>query len=241
VLLAYATSREALLHTIKGDANLLPDPEATSLEFFENMDRLKVVQAAGRQTDSIIFNPTIPRGERLALARAIDSESVRDLAFGPGCPEARNRAGTESPVPPGGPLNVLGWGSMDRFALAVRRRLGDRGGDADIEPPTEVVKRLQERHFDLGTTRILVWPPSMAALSWRTGVRGNLIGYSNPAVDAAIDVGDWAAAQAALRDDPPAAFVCTRDRYAVVDARIKNPTLGPYDLLETLPDWEVEQ
>ena len=129
---------------------------------------------------------------------------------------------------------------MDRFALAVRRRMADRGGNADIEPSTEVVKRLQQRQFDLATTRILVWPSSMAALAWRTGSPGNLIGYSNPAVDAALDAGDWAAAQAALHDDPPAAFVCTHDRYAVVDARIKNPTLGPYDLLETLPDWEVE-
>ena len=28
---------------------------------------------------------------------------------------------------------------------------------------------------------------------------------------------------------------------AVVDARIKNPMLGPFDLLETLPQWEVAQ
>jgi len=28
---------------------------------------------------------------------------------------------------------------------------------------------------------------------------------------------------------------------AVVDLRIKTPVLGPYDLLETLPEWEIAQ
>ena len=49
------------------------------------------------------------------------------------------------------------------------------------------------------------------------------------------------ALRSALREDPPAAFVCAHNHLAVVDARIKNPILGPYDLLETLPDWEVAQ
>ena len=29
------------------------------------------------------------------------------------------------------------------------------------------------------------------------------------------------------------------DHIAVVDARIVNPRLGPYETLETLPEWEV--
>ena len=86
----------------------------------------------------------------------------------------------------------------------------------------------------------------MAAEHDRVGLangvaRATRRGYSNPALDSAIDAGDWAAAEAALHDDPPAAFICTRDQLAVVDARIRNPKLGPYDLLETLPDWEVTQ
>lgn len=79
------------------------------------------------------------------------------------------------------------------------------------------------------------------ALIWRTGSANNIIGYSNPAVDHAIEAGDWDAAEAALQEDPPAAFVCTRDHVAVLDVRIKNPSLGPYDVLEALPDWEVAQ
>jgi hypothetical protein len=75
----------------------------------------------------------------------------------------------------------------------------------------------------------------------RTGGPANANGYSNARVDRALDDGDWAAAREALRDDPPGALICTRDRLAVVDARIKDPRLGPTDLLETLPDWEVAQ
>jgi hypothetical protein len=56
-----------------------------------------------------------------------------------------------------------------------------------------------------------------------------------------LDAGDWPTAESALHEDPPAAFVCTRDHLSVVDVRIKNPVLGPYDVLETLPDWEMAQ
>ena len=45
----------------------------------------------------------------------------------------------------------------------------------------------------------------------------------------------------ALRDDPPVAFICSPVRIALIDSRVKNPQIGPWDYLETLPDWEVEQ
>ena len=59
-------------------------------------------------------------------------------------------------------------------------------------------------------------------------------------MDQAIDAGDWKAARAALQEDPPAAFVCTHHHLAVIDVRVKNAILGPFELLETLPDWEVQ-
>jgi len=100
---------------------------------------------------------------------------------------------------------------------------------------------MQSHQFDLVLTRPLMWPPILMALNWHTGSPDNLAGYSNQAVDKALDSGDWAAAQAALREDPPAAFVCTHEKLVVVDARIKNPMLGPWEILETLPQWEVAQ
>jgi len=105
----------------------------------------------------------------------------------------------------------------------------------------EVLARIKERRFELVTARPLMWPRNTLTLSWRTGSPENQFGYSNPAVDRALDAGDWDAAEKALRADPPAAFICTRQHIAVVDSRIKNPELGPYDLLQTLPEWEVAQ
>jgi hypothetical protein len=240
-LVSYPTPRDAFTHTIKGDANLIPEPDPKWIEFFEGIPRLHVVFGPGRQTDSVAFNPRVPKAERVALAKAIASNSVREWAFGDRCAEARNRAPPDSPIPDGAKMEILSWPSLERFALAVRRRLGERGGRIIALPSNEVRARAETRHFELITIRALVWPPSMPSLTWRTGAPENFYGYSNAAADAAFDAGDWRAAEAALRDDPPAAFVCTRDRVAVVDARIKNPTLGPYDLLESLPDWEVAE
>jgi hypothetical protein len=125
--------------------------------------------------------------------------------------------------------------------LAARRSLGARGGEIDTVSPQDALARLKRRDFDLVTARPLMWPPSALALSWRTGSLVNVIGYSNRAVDRALDAQDWAAAAQALHDDPPAAFICTRESAAVFDVRIKNPSLGPYDALESLPEWEVAQ
>ena len=72
-----------------------------------------------------------------------------------------------------------------------------------------------------------------------TGAEENWGGYSNPQFDEAFRAGDLVRAQAELDADPPAAFICDLERVAIVDARIKNATLGDYDLLDTLPEWEV--
>jgi len=241
-LIAYATSRDAFSHTLKGDANLIFDLEPRWREFFDGVPSLRVLKTAGRSTDALIFNSALSRQERLALAATLTAEPVRDQAYGDAdCSESRTASPEQVPLPPGRPLEVLGWGPFERLALSARRGLGERGGEVTVAPPAEVLSRMKARRFDLVTARPLMWPPSTMSLIWRTGAPQNLSGYSNPALDKALDAGDWAAAEAALRADPPAAFVCTRDKLAVVDARIKNARLGPYEILETLPEWEVTQ
>jgi len=238
---SYATPRDAFAHTLKGDTNLIVDLESKWLEFFRGVPSLQVVRGAGRSMDAIIFNPDLPRSERVQLAAALASARVRDLAYAPSeCAEPS--PGEASPTIAGGsPLRILSWGPYERLALAARRTLGDRGGEITHATPQETISRLKTRDFDLVTARPIAWPPSALALIWRTGSANNFVGYSNRDVDRAIDAGDWARAESALREDPPAALVCTRNHIAVVDVRIKNPMLGPYDLLETLPEWEVAQ
>ena len=241
-LVAYATPRDAFAHTLRGDANVIFDLESRWLEFFRGVPSLQIVRGAGRSTDAIIFNPDLPRRERLQLATLLASPRLRELTYGTGeCAETSGTANAETTIPPGPPLRLLSWGIFERLALAARRTLADRGGEVVHATPKETISRMKNRDFDLVTARPTSWPPTMMALLWRTGSPNNLVGYSNREVDRAIDAGDWARAESALLEDPPAALVCTRNHLAVVDVRIKNPVLGPYELLETLPEWEVAQ
>jgi len=240
-VIAYATPRDAFAHTLKGDANVIVDLESRWLEFFKGVPSLQILRGTGRSTDAIIFNPDLPRTERIELARILASQRLRELAYsGSECAESTGAALDISP-PPGPALRLLSWGPFERLALAARRVLAERGGEVSHVSPQEALSRMKSHDLEMVTARPLKWPPSAMALVWRTGGPYNFVGYSNRAVDRALDAGDWAAAEAALRDDPPAAFVCTRTHLAVVDARIKNPMLGPYDFLETLPEWEIAQ
>lgn len=240
-VIAYASPRDAFSHTLKGDANMLVDLESRWLEFFTDVPSLRMVQGVGHSTDAIMFNGEQPRAERVQLARLLASQRVRDLAYGDGECTEKDAGDPAIAPPPGPPLRLLSWGPFERLALSARRALGERGGEVSQLAPQEVLGRLRSRNYDLVAGRPFRWPPSSIALVWRTGAPGNASGYSNPALDRAIAAADWAAAEAALRDDPPAAFICTRSQLAVVDSRIRNPKLGPYEVLETLPDWEVAQ
>jgi hypothetical protein len=238
---AYPTPRDAFAHTLKGDANVIVDLESRWVEFFRGVPSLQVIRAAGHSTDAIMFNGNLARSERVRLAKLLASPQVRDLAYAGA--ECMEKGGASEGVNalPGAPLGILSWGPFERLALAARRALGPLGGDVAQVAPEEVLARLRSGDFDMFTARPLRWPPSAMALVWRSRSPDNLSGYSSPEMDRAIDARNWTAAEAALRDDPPAAFICTRDQLAVVDSRIKNPSLGPYELLETLPEWEVEQ
>ena len=240
--IAYKEPHDAFAHTLKGDANLILDLEPRLREFFEGVPSLRVIRGAGRSTDAIIFNLDLSRDERARLAAVLESDQVRDLAYGRGeCAESREAHEEPKPLPPGRALNIVAWGPFERLAVAARRALGDRGGEVILTTPRDALDRVKRRQYDTFTARPLKWPPSAMFLLWHSGSSENLVGYSNPAMDRALDSGDWVAAERTMRSDPPAAFICTRDHLAVVDTRIKNPVLGPSEVLETLPDWEVAQ
>lgn len=234
---SYATPRDAFFHALKGDADLLPEVEPRWLEFFEGVKRLTAVRSPGTHANVVAFNPSrLSRQDRIALSQVLASDELRVQAFGEDCiaPERRSERGRSSPRRR---LDVTSVAFFDRFALAIQRTLGASGGDVQIVDVATYFEAMKNRNFDLATARPLISPPSMAALIWRTGATINILGYTNAAVDSALDAHDWKAAQRALEDDPPAAFVCTPPYVMMVDSRIQNATPTPIDL----PRWEIVQ
>lgn len=240
VLLGYASEREAFVRTLRGDANLVRLPEPRNLEFFEGVPRLRVIRAKGPAVHALGFNQRrLGREERTALVRALLPGLISSAAYGEACVPVLSSA-TFAPLPPGRRLDIIVPRALeDKLALAVRRGLGQRGGEVRALDVSAYFEALRTGDYDLAIGRPLVWPPSSAGMNWRTGSPSNLLGYSNPRVDAALDRADWAGAQRELEADPPAVFFCTQQRLAVVDARVMDARLGPYGVFETLPEWRV--
>jgi len=241
LLTSYASGRDAFAHTLKGDADLLPIVDPRTLEFFEGVLRLKLLHTPAIHSSLVTFNSRrLESATRRELVSVISPERVSGAAFG----EAACVSPQPDPNQPlgrlsvGAPLRVLGTIGREREALAVRRELGLRGGEIEILDTTAFVERVKQGDFDLVLLDVLIPTPAMAQLNWHTGSRLNF-GYSNALVDAALDKGDLQGAAKELELDPPATFICKKERIAVVDSRIKNAQLGPFGLLETLPDWEV--
>ena len=142
----------------------------------------------------------------------------------------------------GRPLKIVTRSSdeeMSKLGLAVRRALGARGGDLARANNDESVRILTEGDFDIAVLTPLIWPIGMASLIFHSGSQRNILHLDSPAVDAALESGNWVHVLDALDRDPALVFVCTRDRIAIIDSRVKNPRLGPWGLFETLPEWEV--
>src|SRR5262249_52038566 len=156
-------------------------------EFFEGVPSLRLVRQPGHSADGVMFSTRLSRAERVALASALASDQVRELAYESGaCGENRETHPEPPPIPVGPALNVLSWGPFDRLAMSVRRGLAERGGEVVSLPLPEIVKRVQSGRFDLVLARPAMWPPALMGQVWHSRSPDNLTGYSNKAVDAAL-------------------------------------------------------
>jgi len=245
ILLGFPTPRDPFARTLAGDADLLIVSDPKQLEFFQGVSRLRVIRGHGANAIAVAMGRNrLSRADRTAIAAAFPVETISRLAFGTECRPFSPGRGARSAALPDRALEVAVLRqdlALEHTALAVARALGEHGGDIRFVPVLEALRLLKSQDFDLLLLRPLVWPPSSAALVWASDSPHNQVGYRNPKVDAALKAGDWARALQALRDDPPVAFICTPERLAVVDSRVKNPQVGPYGYLETLPDWEVAE
>jgi ABC-type transport system substrate-binding protein len=238
---AYATPQDAFARTLKGDADLLPEVQERWVEFFEGVPRLKILRAPGPTANVVTFNvKRLSRDERLALVSALSSDEIRRVAFGDHCVAPSSRPAVE-PVGQGRKLDLIAVPILDRLGAAVRRELGPRGGALRTLEVPEFLSALQNGDFDLATIRPKVSPPMLIALTWRTGTPTNVLGYSNLAVDAALDAHDWEGARKALAADPPGAVICNPPSVIVIDSRIHTPPFGASRFIEGLPQWTVAQ
>jgi hypothetical protein len=214
------------------------------LEFFQGVARLRVIRGHGANAIAVAMGlHRLDRAARSAIAATLPVASISRLVFGNECPPFSAGDGT-APALPARALDVAVIREdfqLVHTALALTRAVGPHGGEIRFISVGEALNLVRSQDFDLMLLRPLVWPPSSAALVWASDSPLNYLGYKNSKVDAALKAGDWARALQALRDDPPVAFICTPERLAVVDSRIKNPQVGPYGYLETLPDWEIAE
>jgi hypothetical protein len=239
-LLAFANSRDAFAGALRGQVDVLLMPDPGQLELLQGVTRFQLVRAPGIHAVAAVFNPRrLTRADRKGL---LESLPIREIsrAHGGNC-EVYDRARSLDSIPAGRPLELLAIETdppIGRVALAMRRALGERGGGLQIVHVNLPASEADEK-FDIVVRPLQVWPANQATMRWRTGVPVNLAGYSNSAVDEAINAGDYTQADREFTKDPPALFICLRERSAAIDRRIKNPKLGPYGLLESLPQWEV--
>jgi hypothetical protein len=239
-LVAFPSGRDTLARTLRGETNGVYGLTDRQVEFLEGVPSLKVTRTPGPQTRAVVFDhQTLSPDEIRALRAALPLGRIAPLACSR--PELRNPNLPEvaGEVRPGRPLTIAALvpdQATTLVGLALRRALGPRGGPIQRADPTAA----RGPAADITLRSMLVWPPVVLALSWATGSPGNTTGFSSAAVDAAFARGDVEAAAAEIDQTAPFVALCRAERIAAFDARIRNPTLGWWGVLDTLPEWEVE-
>lgn len=239
-LLGFGSPKEAFARALRGEANALILPAANQLDLLKDVRRFTILRSPGLSALAVIFNSAaLPTEERRALARAI-SPHLLARAYGPGC-EPYPEPLAPPPVPAGRPLRILALKipNTSRVALALRRALEPRSGSIELVTSAEAASRFRRGEFDLFINLVQVWPSSVAGVNWRTGSSTNHGQYSNAQVDAALQAEDFHQAERLLEEDPPMLKICRQQFSLAIDARVKNLKLGPYALLQSLPEWEV--
>jgi hypothetical protein len=243
-LVAFPSSRDTLARTLRGETNGVAGLSERQAEFLDGVSSLKVARAPAPHARAIVFNHgRLPRAEWEALRAAIPFGRIAPFACGASVDPDPSLATVGGDLPRGRALaisNLTFDTATPLVGLALRRALGERGGPLTRPDPGSLSAAGTLVDFDLAVRNVLVWPPVVLALGWATGSPLNATGFSNPEVDAAFARGDAEAAAAEIARSAPFVALCRGERIGAFDARIKNPTLGFWGVLDTLPEWEVE-
>jgi hypothetical protein len=240
-LVTFPTWRDAFARALQGEVNVLIMPDSGQIELLEGVPHFRLVRGQGVHGVAAVFNARrLSRDDRKALADSIGL-NARQL-HGSNCALNVPSQPLSAAVPAGDPLELLVIESgpeVARAALALRRILGQRGGSLSVEQPSLTARRVAKGLYDIAITPIREWHPRRAAYLWHTRSPSNFSGYSNQALDQALNMGNHVQAEQELQSDPPAVFLCRPERTMAIDGRVKNARLGTYDMLESLPDWQI--
>ena len=139
----------------------------------------------------------------------------------------------------------------ERISLEVKRQLEAMNVDLvlDEAPPEQISARFQKGDFDMLLMDILAGPTMFRVYQWwHTDGFFNLMHYSSPAVDAALDTvrhaandDDYrrgvAAFEQSIVANPPAIFLAWGERARAVSNRFVVPTEPGRDILPTMYTW----
>jgi hypothetical protein len=241
-LIAFADPRERFGRLLRGEANAALGLDDRQMELLDGVPGLKTIRHIGPNTFTLFLNPRrLDRNARQALLGALPLEEIGRVAEGERCREQVPRHVVSS-APAGRPVEIMvpqvtaGW---ERAAIAIRRALGPRGGEVRRLDPVRASQALSSSEFDLSLAFDAARPFSLVRNNWLSGSPNNWLHYSNALLDEALLRGDEKAARAELARDAVIFFLCQSERLLVLDARVKNPSLGYWNMFETLPDWEV--
>jgi peptide/nickel transport system substrate-binding protein len=138
--------------------------------------------------------------------------------------------------------------SHEHIAIAIQRQLQAIGVDLELEVVPDLT-RAQMGNFDLFLADYVQGPNLYRPyLFWHSGSPYNWGGYSDKAVDEALDVvrhatndetykAGVADFQRAMVNDPPAIFLAWRERSRAVTARFVVPAKQGADILSSLHLW----
>jgi len=239
-IISFPSIRETFARALKGEVNAVLALDDRQVELMDGVPHLRIIRTRGPHALAVHLNARrLGRDLRRRIADSLSVEEIADIALTKGCGPPSGRS-QPVPLPPGAPLDVMVMAldaSIERAGLAARRSLGPRGGDVvHLDPGQAAATRAQH---DLIVDNVIVWPPVLGTLYWKSNGPWNWSRYVNAAYDAAVDAGDLERAEVELKKDPPVLEICRRERIAAVDARLKDATLGAWGTFDTLPDWEV--
>jgi peptide/nickel transport system substrate-binding protein len=267
----YTSVRSAWADLLRGEVDMLYEVGTDALDSLETSSRVRVFTFPRNYAYLLILNvrrPSLRAPEvRRLLNAAVDREALVAQALGghgrpadtPIRPEhwahdPHAPRFTYAPAPLGSPLRLhclFGDPSLERLAVALQRQLQAIGVELVLEriPVDQIYERTTRGDFDVLLADVVAGPTLVRPLwFWYSNAQFNWGGYSNPAVDRALDAVREAPDDAAYRagvsaferaiaDDPPAVFIAWSERARAVSAAFDVPAEPGRDILGSLRLW----